>query len=53
MELRTYSPAEMRALIRSIPGFKLEGSYDFWMNLDEPQPLDDRISDCVLIFRRV
>lgn len=49
---RLYNLAQMRRTLRSEPRFELCGVYDFWYEIDEPQKLDSRISDTVLILRR-
>ncbi len=51
-DLRLYTAAQFRRLLASVPAFELLEVYDFWYEIDEPQRLDDEISDTVVVLRR-
>lgn len=50
--LRRYTAAQLRRLLAKVPDFELAGVYDFWYEIDEPQELNDRIADTVLVLRQ-
>ena len=49
---RTYSAAEMRALLGKVPSFELVACYDFTHLLENQRELDDSYADCVMILRK-
>jgi SAM-dependent methyltransferase len=51
--LRMYSAAQFKALLAKVPEFQLAGVYDFWYEIDEPQVLNNDLSDAVFLLRRV
>lgn len=53
LELRLYTAAQLRSLIRSVPEFKIRGVFDFWYDINEPQKLDSNICDTVLVLQKV
>jgi SAM-dependent methyltransferase len=53
LHLRLYTAAQIKALIKSVPKFKIAGVYDFWYEIDEPCKLDSEICDTVLVLQRV
>ncbi len=50
--LRTYTAAQLRKLVRSVPQWKMLAVYDFWYDIDDPLKLDEDISDTVLVLRK-
>ncbi len=50
--LRRYTAPQVRRLLAKVGAFELCGVYDFWYDIDEPQELNDRISDTVLVLRK-
>ncbi len=50
--LRIYRVGQVQSLLAKVPELELCGVYDFWYDLDEPQSLDEEISDTVFVFRR-
>ncbi len=50
--LRTYRARQMRALLESVPELELCEVFDFWYEIDEPQPFNDRLSDAVFVLRK-
>lgn len=51
-QFRTYNAAQMRALLRRVPGLSLAACYDFTYNPLQPRLLDDSYSDIVLVLRK-
>lgn len=51
-DMRTYRAGQLRALIRSVPEFRIAGVFDFGYDIDRPRVLDSEISDTVLVLRR-
>lgn len=51
--LRTYRAKQMRSLLAQVPSLQLCEVYDFWYEIDEPQPFDHRLSDAVFVLRKV
>lgn len=49
---RTYSPTELRALLRQVPALRLLGCHDFRYDLSAPRKLDMSYSDIILVLRR-
>jgi SAM-dependent methyltransferase len=50
--LRTYSAAQVRSLLKRVPELELKGVYDFWYDLDEPQKLNNDLSDAVFVLQK-
>ncbi len=50
--LRTYSAAQVRSLLRKVPELELKGVYDFWYDLEEPQKLNNELSDAVFVLQK-
>lgn len=50
MEL--YTPADLRELIARTNRFDVIDAYDFWYDIKDPLPFDDRIGDVLLVLRR-
>ncbi|MCA9191398.1 MAG: class I SAM-dependent methyltransferase [Planctomycetales bacterium] len=53
MTLRIYRLKQLLTLIRKIPELKIEQSFDFWYDIDDPVKLDSTVSDLVLVIRRI
>jgi hypothetical protein len=51
-DLRLYNASQIRKLLASVPALELCDVYDFWYEIDEPQILNDEISDTVFILRK-
>jgi hypothetical protein len=51
-DYRLYSAAQIRQLFASVPQLELQEVFDFWYDLDDPQKLDNELSDVVFILRR-
>ena len=51
-DLRLYTAAQIRRLFASVPQFELCEVYDFWYEIDEPQELNNEISDTVFVLRK-
>jgi hypothetical protein len=51
-DYRLYSAAQIRRLFASVPELELLEVFDFWYELDDPQKLDNELSDAVFILRR-
>lgn len=51
-DLRLYTAAQFRRLLRSVPALEMVDVFDFWYDLDEPLKLDDEITDTVVILRK-
>jgi SAM-dependent methyltransferase len=49
---RTYSAAQLRALLNKIPSLELLDCYDFTHLLENKRELDDSYADCVTILRK-
>jgi len=49
---RTYSAAQMRALLKKVPTLELVACYDYTHTLENMRELDDSYSDCVTILRK-
>lgn len=52
MRFRTYSAEQLHALLNSVDGLKLIGSYDFGYDLDDPLTIDETTEDVVLVLQR-
>lgn len=52
-QMRIYTAAQVKTLFSKAPQFELVEVYDFFYDIDEPQPLDDRLGDAVFLLRRV
>lgn len=52
-QFRTYDAAQLRALLKSVPEFKLVASHDFTHDIQATRALDDSYSDIVLVLRKV
>jgi hypothetical protein len=51
-QFRLYTAGQFRRLLAGVPSLELCDVYDFWYEIDEPQVLDDQISDTVFILRK-
>lgn len=51
-DLRLYTAAQFRSLLRQVPSLELVGVYDYGKDIDEPRKLDNEISDTISILRR-
>ena len=51
-QFRTYNAAQMRALLRKVPAFKLVECYDFTYDIHEPRRFDNSYADIVLVLRK-
>jgi SAM-dependent methyltransferase len=51
-DFRTYSPAELRKLLKSVPEFKLIACHDFHYEMQRKRNIDNRYGDIVLVLRR-
>jgi SAM-dependent methyltransferase len=49
---RMYTLAQFRRLLRSVPSLELCGVYDFWYDINEPQPLNNDSADTVFVLRK-
>ena len=49
---RTYSAGQLRRLLASVPRLEHLATYGFAYDLEQPQALDGRRLDCVLVLRR-
>ena len=49
---RTYSPAELKSLLRQVPELKLLECYDFRYDLAEKRKVDASHTDVLLVLRR-
>ena len=52
-DFRTYSPAEMRRLLRSVPELELVACHDFHYEMRRRREIEDGPGDIVLVLRRV
>jgi len=50
--LRSYSPAQLRRLLKSIPGFFHVATYDFENDITTPRSLSDDRLDFILVLRK-
>jgi SAM-dependent methyltransferase len=51
-DLRMYTPAQFRSLLRKVPAFELCDVFDFWYEIDQPLKLNDEITDTVAVLRK-
>ena len=51
-DFRTYSPAELRKLLKSVPEFTLIVCHDFHYEIKRKRKIDNRYGDIVLVLRR-
>ncbi len=51
-DFRTYSPSELRALLRKVPALRLVACHDFHYDLGSTRRLDLAYSDVLLVLRR-
>jgi SAM-dependent methyltransferase len=51
-DLRMYTPAQFRSLLRKVPEFELCDVFDFWYEIDRPLKLNDEITDTVVVLRK-
>jgi SAM-dependent methyltransferase len=51
-DYRLYTAAQIRSLFAGVPQLELLEVFDFWYELDDPQKLDNELSDAVFILRR-
>lgn len=51
-QFRTYSAAQMRALLRKVPCLELLVCYDFTYDIESPRQLDDSYPDVILVLRK-
>jgi SAM-dependent methyltransferase len=50
---RMYTTPQFRRLLKSVPAFQLRDTYDFWYDIDEPQPFNDDSADMVFILQKI
>jgi len=50
--MRLYSATQIQELFSQVSEFELIEVYDYWYDINEPQPLDDRLGDAVFVLRR-
>jgi len=51
-DYRLYTATQIKRLFASVPEFELLDVFDFWYDLDDPQRLDNELSDAVFILKR-
>ena len=51
--MRIYTAAQIRSLLAKAPEFELVEVFDFYYEIDAPQPLDNRLGDAVFLLKRV
>ena len=51
-QFRMYTAAQFQRTLAAVPDFELLDVYDFWYDIDEPQELNDGITDTVFVFRK-
>jgi SAM-dependent methyltransferase len=51
-QFRMYTAAQFRRLLACVPSLRLRDVYDFWYEIDEPQKLDNQITDTVFILQK-
>ena len=51
--MRIYTAAQMKSLLAKVREFELVEVFDFFYEIDAPQPLDDRLGDAVFLLKRV
>ncbi len=51
-DFRTYSPGELRKLLKSVPQFSLIACHDFHYDIRRKRKIDNRYGDIVLVLRR-
>jgi SAM-dependent methyltransferase len=51
-QFRMYTAAQMKRTLAAVPDFELLDVYDFWYDIDEPQVLNDVITDTVFVLKR-
>lgn len=52
LQLRLYNASQIKSLFAKVPEFKLVEVYDFWYQIDEPQPLNNEIADAVFLLQK-
>lgn len=50
--MRIYQADQITQLFRSVPEFQLLDVYDFWYDIEEPQPLSDELGDAVFVLQK-
>jgi hypothetical protein len=50
--MRLYTATQIQELFSQVSEFELIEVYDYWYDINEPQPLDDRLGDAVFVLRR-
>jgi SAM-dependent methyltransferase len=51
-DLRLYTAKQLRELLAKVPAWELAAVTDYWHDLDQLYPLDDSMSDTVLVLKR-
>lgn len=51
-DLRVYTAAQAKRLLKSVPAFELVDVFDFWYDHREPLRLDDSLEDVVLVLKK-
>ena len=51
-QFRMYTATQFRRLLAKVPMLELCDVYDFWYDIEEPQVLDEVITDTVFVLRR-
>ena len=52
-QMRIYTAAQAKSLFSKTQQFELAEVYDFYYEMDEPQPLDNQLGDAVFLLKRV
>ena len=50
--MRLYSAKQIQELFSQVREFELIEVYDYWYDINAPQPLDDWLGDAVFVLRR-
>jgi SAM-dependent methyltransferase len=50
--LRMYTVTQFRRLLRQVPDFEFCDAFDFWYDITDPLPLNDEITDTVVVLRK-
>ena len=51
-QLRLYTATQIKKLFAKVPDFRLVNVFDFWYQIDEPQPLNNELVDAVFILQK-
>jgi SAM-dependent methyltransferase len=50
--LRMYTASQFRRLLRRVPDLEFCDAFDFWYDITDPLPLNDEITDTVVVLRK-